>query len=98
MASVIITYFVLALLVTLLATGRRISFAGAFTINLVFTPIIGLLTILKSQKNIIIKHYRTRYVCPECHRELNNDDHYCELCNEMGKIVKPEKKKFFINE
>jgi len=97
-APLLITYISASILVTLLAIGRRISFAGAFITSLLMSPIIGIITILKSEKNISIKHYSTRYVCPECNIEYNQEKDCCDFCKEMGKEIKLEPKRVLIYE
>lgn len=93
----VITYIGSSVLVSLLALRRRISITGAFLVSLFMSPIIGLITILKSQRNIIIKHYNTRYICPECNTEQSSKDHVCGLCDEMGKKIEPKTFTFLIN-
>ena len=97
-APLLITYISASILVTLLATGRRISFAGAFITSLLMSPIIGIIAILKSEKNISIKHYSTRYVCPVCNIEYSHEKECCDFCKEMGKEIKLESKRVLIYE
>ena len=86
-APLLISYISASILVTLFAIGRRISFAGAFFTSLVMSPIVGLITVLKTEKNIHIKHYSTRYVCPECNIEYTQQKQCCDFCKEMGKEI-----------
>jgi len=97
-APLLISYISASILVTLLAIGRRISFSGAFITSLLMSPIIGIITILKSEKIISIKHYSTRYVCPQCNIEYNQEKDCCDFCKEMGKEIKLEPKRVLIYE
>lgn len=97
-APLLITYIIASVLVTLLATGRRISFSGAFITSLLMSPVIGLITILKTEKNINIKHYTTRYVCPECNIEYTQEKDCCDFCKEMGKEIKLEPNRVLLYE
>ena len=81
----IIAYIVISVMVTLFAIGRRISFAGAFFTSVFLSPIVGLIAILKTDKNIVVSHYTTRYVCPECNIEYTEEKDHCSFCQEMGK-------------
>lgn len=97
-APILITYISASVLVTLFATGRRISFTGAFVTSLLMSPIVGLITILKTERKISIKHYSTRYVCPVCNIEYTQEKNSCVFCKEMGKEIKLEPKRVLINE
>jgi hypothetical protein len=90
---IIITYLALSVLVTLFATGRRISFAGAFVTSVFLSPLVGLVAIIKSDKNIRVKFYATRYVCPNCNYEYTEEKTHCSFCGEMGneEKLKPNK-------
>ncbi len=97
-APLLITYIIASVLVTLLAIGRRISLSGAFITSLLMSPVIGLITILKTEKNINIKHYTTRYVCPECNIEYTQEKDCCDFCKEMGKEIKLEPNRVLLYE
>jgi len=56
----LITYLLLALAVSFFSLGKRISYLNVFFISLLFTPIIGLIIVLKTENNIITHHYITR--------------------------------------
>jgi len=97
-APLIITYLMISVMVTMFAIGRRISFAGAFFTSIFMSPLLGLIAILKTDKIIRIKHYSTKYVCPKCNIEHNENLEYCSFCREMGKLSKLEKRKVLITE
>ena len=98
MTPIIITYFVLSVLVTFFAVGRRISFAGAFVTSVFLSPLVGLVAVLKSEKNIKVKYYATRYVCPKCNYEYTEEKTHCSLCGEMGKVEKLKPNKLLLLE
>jgi hypothetical protein len=97
-APIVILYVGVSVLVTMLAFGRRISFGGAFLTSLFLSPVVGLIAILKSDKNIKVNYYATRYVCPKCNFEYTEPKLYCSLCKEMGHNVKLEPKRMLIKE
>ena len=84
MTHIIVTYVSLSFLVALLAFGRRISFAGALFTSVLMSPLVGLIAILKSEKNIKVKHYTNRYICPRCNIEYTQKKNTCDFCDEMG--------------
>lgn len=98
MTPIILTYLGFSVLVALFASGRRISFAGAFFTSILMSPLVGILAILKSEKNMLIKHYATRYVCPKCNFEYTEEKEHCDFCNEMGKTIKLESVRILIQE
>ncbi len=83
-------YLVITLIVTAFATGKRISFANAFTYSFFMTPFVGLLAVLKSEKKVKITHYVTRYSCPRCNAKFTSETEYCPSCLEEGVKVKPQ--------
>ncbi|NOY49504.1 MAG: hypothetical protein GXO88_02905 [Chlorobi bacterium] len=95
---IVITYISVSVFVTLFAIGRRISFAGAFVTSLLMSPVVGLIAIFKSEKNIKIKYYTTRYVCPQCNIEYTQEKENCDFCKEMGNEVKLQPNRVLIHE
>jgi len=95
---IILTYIGLSILVAAFASGRRISFAGAFFTSVFMSPLVGIIAILKSERNMMVKHYTTRYVCPKCNFEYTEDKEHCDFCYEMGKTVKLESVRILIQE
>jgi hypothetical protein len=95
-APIIITYIGVSVLVAFLAIGRRISFAGAFFTSVFMSPLVGLIAILKTDKNLKIKYYITRYSCPVCNYEYTEEKECCNFCKEMGNTVKLEPKRILI--
>lgn len=95
---IIITYIGISVLVAFLAIGRRISFAGAFFTSVFMSPLVGLVAILNSDKNIKVKYYTTRYSCPECKYEYTEQKEYCSFCKKKGITVKLEPKQILLLE
>ncbi len=85
---IILTYIGISVMVALFAFGRRISFAGAFFTSVFLSPLVGIIAILKTDKNIRVKHYTTRYVCPKCNIEYTEEKENCSFCLEMGEKIK----------
>jgi len=87
----IIAYLLFTFLVSVLAANRRISMGNAFTFSFFLTPILGLFTVLKTDKTIKITHYVTKYHCPRCQAAFDTNKEYCPSCLSEGIKVKPEK-------
>ena len=98
MALLIITYLGISVAIAFLAMGRRISFAGALITSVFMSPFVGLIAILKSERNLTIKYYTTRYICPKCNFEYTEDNEHCGFCQEMGRTVKLEPTRILIQE
>lgn len=95
---IILTYIGFSILVAAFAYGRRISFAGAFFTSVFMSPLVGIVAIIKSDKNMLVKHYSTRYVCPNCNFEYTEDKEHCDFCYEMGETVKLKSVRILIQE
>lgn len=95
---IIITYIGASVMVAFLTIGRRISFVGALVTSVFMSPVVGLITIIKSDKNIKVKYYTTRYSCPVCKYEYTEQKENCSFCKEMGNTVKLEPKRMLIQE
>ncbi len=83
-------YLIGVLLVTIVATGKRISIGNAFTVSFFMTPIIGLLAVFQSEKKVKITRYVSHYSCPRCNAKFNSEVEYCPSCLEEGVKVKPQ--------
>jgi len=84
---IILIYVGISIMVALFAFGRRISFAGVFFTSVLLSPLVGIFAILKTDKNIRVKHYTTRYVCPKCNIEYAQEKEFCTFCLEMGEKI-----------
>ncbi len=47
----------LSIIISLFSYGKRISFLGAVLINIFLTPLVGIISILKADDNVITRHY-----------------------------------------
>ncbi len=86
----ILAYLVVTVFVTTLAADRRISFGTAFIVSLFLTPVLGLFTILKTDKKIIVSHYSNKYRCPRCQSVYTRYNKYCTQCLAEGVKSIPE--------
>lgn len=60
--------------------GKRISFLGALVINIFLTPIVGIISILRTDNNIITHHYTMTSNCNSCKAEYNDILTECPQC------------------
>ena len=81
----LIAYLLLALVVSVLSVNKRISYYEIFFISLFLTPVMGLITVLKADNNIITHHYTTSNTCSSCGNDGHENDKLCSNCgNEMS--------------
>lgn len=83
----IITYLTLSIVISLFSFGKRISFLNALVINIFLTPIVGLISIVKAENNIIRRHYTMTSVCNSCKSEFDNILTKCPECGSEIQIT-----------
>lgn len=64
----------------MMSFGKRISFIGALMINIFLTPIVGLISILRTDNNIITHHYTMTVVCESCNKVFDESHKKCPKC------------------
>ena len=77
-----IIYLFLSLAVSLLSLNKRISFIKIFIISLLLTPVMGLITVVKAENNILTHHYTTSNICASCGSDSFENDKVCSTCGE----------------
>lgn len=85
----IIIYLLTIISVIKLGSERMCGGLKAFIVSLLFTPLIGLIYVLRSsdRNTLRIVHYR----CCTCGLEYTTKHHYCPSCAKDGKSSHLEK-------
>ncbi len=83
----LITYLTLALAVSFFSLGKRISYLNVFFISLFFTPVIGLIIVLKTENNILTHHYITKLKCTSCDNEMTVNTKECPVCGKKVEVA-----------
>lgn len=78
----LVIYVLLSLIISMLSFGKRINFIGALLISLFLTPIVGLISILKTDNNIITHHYTMTAICSSCNKQFEDSQKRCTDCGE----------------
>ncbi len=91
---VLITYLAISIVVSFFSFGKRISFFDALMINIFLTPIVGIISIIKTDKIIKTHHYSMISVCNTCNYEIDDIIKKCPECGEKMHVVFSEKPSF----
>ncbi|HJN05006.1 MAG TPA: hypothetical protein QF480_00175 [Bacteroidales bacterium] len=87
-------YLLLSISVSLISLGKRISFIEIFYISLFLTPIVGFITVLKAENNILTRHYTMTYTCTSCENGVVDNEKICPNCGEEMKVLNIKENKF----
>ncbi len=89
----LIIYLLLSLFVSFISFGKRISFIEIFYISVFLTPIVGLITVLKAENNILIRHYTMTYTCTSCEKGVVENEKTCPNCGKEMQVLHFEENK-----
>lgn len=92
----VVTYLIISLVISLFSYRKRISFSEALLINLFLTPIVGLISIIKSADNIVKHHYSMTKTCNNCNYEVDDNVVACPKCNSEMSVSFVKKRDFKI--
>lgn len=87
-------YLLLAISVSFISFGRRISFLEIFYISLLLTPIVGLISVLKTENNILTRHYTMTYTCSSCGNGVVENEKICPNCGKEMEVLNIKENKF----
>ena len=82
-----ITYLLISLIISFFSFGKRISFIGTLLINLLLTPVIGIISVMKADNNIITHHYTNTSICAYCNVEVTNLGSLCPICGKEMEVT-----------
>jgi hypothetical protein len=81
-------YLILVLGVSLAATQKRIALSKAILISLFFTPLMGLIALLRTSRKVTVTHYNAQDQCAGCHHTDQPEPEVCESCELIGELHK----------
>lgn len=70
----------MSLVVGLLAINRRVSSVMVALISLLFTPLAGLIFVVKADRNVIFRHYSASKYCRTSNKKVNAANLVCPDC------------------
>lgn len=76
---ILFLWFILSFIVAGLGDGRKITGLGAFAVSIIFSPLIGLIVVLLSDKK--------NKNCSFCGSEKKSDDIFCPACEKDKKGI-----------
>lgn len=87
-------YLLLSISVSFISLGKRVGFIEIFYISLFLTPIVGLITVLKAENNILTRHYTMTHTCTSCENEVVENEKICPDCGEEMEVLNIKENKF----
>ena len=67
------------------ATQRRIAFYKALVIGLFFTPLTGMIVLLRTSKKVTVTHYNIQDQCAGYHHWEQHEPEGCEFIGNLRK-------------
>ncbi len=67
--------------------GKRISFFNSLLINIFLTPVIGIISVLKTERTVIIRRYKMIRTCDICENEYEGKEGKCPDCDSQNQNV-----------
>jgi Zn finger protein HypA/HybF involved in hydrogenase expression len=83
----VFTYLIIGIIIASFSFGKRISFVNVFLISVFLTPIVGLISIFRSEKTIIMHHYRMLSSCNKCETEVEGINTVCPNCKSKTQVT-----------
>ncbi len=74
------TYFLFVVIVALASLNKRIGFVKSMLISIFLTPFVGLLVVLKTHSNIVLRRYIKTQACADCGNEISINEKTCKQC------------------
>lgn len=83
-------YLLLSLAISFFSLNKRVGFVEILYISLFLTPIVGLVSVLKADNNIITRHYSSNNNCPSCGLGNSKSKNICSDCGYELNILNSE--------
>ncbi len=83
----LISYLLISLIISFFSFGKRISFIGTLLINLLLTPVIGIISVIKADNNIITHNYTNTSSCVYCNIEVMDIGSMCPNCGKEMEVT-----------
>ncbi len=81
-------YLILVLGVVIAASRRRITLFKAFMISFFFTPVTGIIALIRTSRKVVVTHYFTQNRCTNCPHGEQPKPEVCEDCEFFGNLHK----------
>ncbi len=82
-----VIYILVCVIISLMSFRKRISFWGVLVISIFLTPVVGLISVIKADNNVIIYHYSMSNTCNSCNAEINTSETNCPVCGNTVNLI-----------